>query len=554
MPGLKLTGKPEFKCYARGRAESVDVVITIIAPSADVSERAPMAVSAVLDRSGSMGGKKLDLVKGTCKFMVRQMSPQDRLGLVAYDNQVNEIHRLSLMGVTACEGAGVQLNRLQAGSTTNLSGGLFKGLQQQKNFEVEEGDAEPVRSVLLFTDGLANVGITDSQQLIKGLTKSLEGKPRVQIHTLGFGKDHDADLLQKLADVGGGNYYFIETPEDIPQAFADALGGLASVIAQNVEVEVSKGGPDVMVEKVFSGFDVTDEEKGSKKVCFGDIYSEERKDIVVRLKVPKLDSAKEKDPLLTVKISYFDAVESEMKTAEINVNVQRVDQLPASRTPDTDVVDQRCRFEAICALRQATQAADVGDLREALRIVREGKEDLAKNVDLSPEALHAVTELEQTETFLISQGEYDSLGSKKMRATTHSYMKQRSAPRYWSSGQEKTVQSCKSSVLSRMIGEEPSRIQPQGRPQVVLENDSPQVGTPHGSEQNQQVDTPRSAWRRFVGRMSRSMRSLSMDSTTHLQNAESTDNQLGRMRRRMRSSSGMGSFLGRRGSYGGGGN
>ncbi|GMH36284.1 hypothetical protein BSKO_04152 [Bryopsis sp. KO-2023] len=561
MPGLTLVGKPEFRCYARGRAETVDVVITTTASSADASERAPMAISAVLDRSGSMSGKKLELVKGTCKFMVRQMSPHDRLGLVAYDNTVSEIHRLSFMGSTASEGAGVQLDRLQAGSTTNLSGGLFKGLQQQKAFAVETGEAEPVRSLLLFTDGLANVGITNSDRLVDGLTKSIEGKPHIQVHTLGFGKDHDASLLQRLAEVGGGNYYFIETPEDIPQAFADALGGLASVIAQNVEVQVSRGGADIMVEKVFSGFAVADEGDGVKTVSFGDVYSEERKDIVVRLKIPKLDSAKEVDHLLTVKISYFDAVEGVMKTAENVVNVQRADVVP-TQAPDTDVVDQRCRFEAIAALRQATEAADGGDLRRALKIVREGREDLAKNVDLSSEAQHAVTELEQTETFLISE-EYESVGSKKMRAATHSYMKQRSAPRYWSSSQQNTVKCCMSSVLtdsndipsSNQTGRFQLQINPKksGPPPVVLEY--PSVGGPSGSapvpQQTGQLDTPRSAWMRFVGRMSRSMRTMSLDSPSDT-TPEDDENQQ-RRRRRLRFGSGTGSFFGRRGSYGGGG-
>lgn len=125
--------------------------------------------------------------------------------------------------------------------------------------------SDPVRSLILFTDGLANVGITNKEKLLECLSNTLDNRHRVQIHTLGFGADHDADLLQKIADAGSGNYYFIESPDEIPTAFADVLGGISSVNAQNVELHISPSSPDIVVERVLSGFGCKD--KGDGKRC-----------------------------------------------------------------------------------------------------------------------------------------------------------------------------------------------------------------------------------------------------------------------------------------------
>lgn len=77
--------------------------------------------------------------------------------------------------------------------------------------------------------------------------------PRVRVHTFGYGADHSPDMLQQIAAAGCGTYYYIKSEEDIPKAFADAIGGLLSVAAQNVSVEFTPA-PGVRVESVHTAF------------------------------------------------------------------------------------------------------------------------------------------------------------------------------------------------------------------------------------------------------------------------------------------------------------
>merc|ERR550514_1662032 len=98
---------------------------------------------------------------------------------------------------------------------------------------------------MLFTDGLANEGIRDTQQLVSAVNGALTaasaklGGP-ISLFSFGFGSDHNEDCLRSLATGSGaaGLYYYVAKSEDIPNAFADCLGGLTSVVAQNASLSL----------------------------------------------------------------------------------------------------------------------------------------------------------------------------------------------------------------------------------------------------------------------------------------------------------------------------
>lgn len=50
------------------------------------------------------------------------------------------------------------------------------------------------------------------------------------IHTFGFGKDHDPQLMQAVANTKGGSFYYVENVKQADEFFIDALGGLFSVV------------------------------------------------------------------------------------------------------------------------------------------------------------------------------------------------------------------------------------------------------------------------------------------------------------------------------------
>lgn len=110
-------------------------------------------------------------------------------------------------------------------------------------------------AVFLFTDGQANEGITNAVTLANAIQSNLANfGPAVKIHTFGFGEDHDPGFLGKISEASGGDYYYVKSEEDIPAAFADALGGMLSVSAQNVELTITAASTNVTIENVNTSF------------------------------------------------------------------------------------------------------------------------------------------------------------------------------------------------------------------------------------------------------------------------------------------------------------
>ena len=204
-------------------------------------ERKVIDVVIVLDKSGSMSGnKKLGLCLKTAEFLTKQLTKRDRLGIISYDTHVSEDLPLTYMDAKGRATALDSIKRIRAGSMTNLSGGALKGIETiQRGMKNSEAD---VKSVLLLTDGLANQGITGSQSIVAAVKGALEMTKGVKFYTFGFGSDHDEKLLKDLSEITQSSYYFIESSEGIPSAFGDCLGGLLTLIAQNVSVVIKPAG------------------------------------------------------------------------------------------------------------------------------------------------------------------------------------------------------------------------------------------------------------------------------------------------------------------------
>ena len=112
--------------------KSLVTLVHLEAPElTDVTQRKkPLCISAVLDVSGSMQGEKLNLAKETLLFMIDELSDRDRFGLISFESNVQEELPLVALDTVGKAKAKAAVQKLVTRGCTNLSGGLFAGLDQ----------------------------------------------------------------------------------------------------------------------------------------------------------------------------------------------------------------------------------------------------------------------------------------------------------------------------------------------------------------------------------------------------------------------------------------
>lgn len=316
-------------------------------PPAD-KKRVPLNISLVLDRSGSMAGDKIAYARKAAAFVVEQLSPEDVLSIVHYDEKIDVMSPSA--PVKNKEALISKINGLMERGSTNLTGGMLEGYAQV-NKTKQEGY---VNRVLLMTDGLANTGITDPQQIRK-LASSMYLEKGVALSTFGVGADYNEDLLTSLAETGRANYYFIGNPDKIPGIFATELKGLLSVVAQNALVEVTL--PDGVECVKTYGYPY--EMKGNKvQVRLNDVYARDEKGILFKLRSRTAITGPMK---LSCELQYTDAADFKVLRDQKMLAMEKVDNAGAVKEGEDPLVQEMiAMFEATESFDEVLARVDAG--------------------------------------------------------------------------------------------------------------------------------------------------------------------------------------------------
>jgi hypothetical protein len=186
------------------------------------------------------------------------------------------------------------------------------------------------------------------------------------VYAFGFGRDHDAALLSEIAEQARTPFTFVEDTDKIREAFAGAVGGLSSIVAQQVELTIKCRVPLKTVHTPFplqqTGREAT--------VTIPDMFALERRDILVELAVPADGAGTDQTVLLEASARYTDLrLNRLVQTTPIVMEAQRVDEPQPEAEPDAEVSAQRERVEVTRALQDAAEASDRGQFDQALQVI-----------------------------------------------------------------------------------------------------------------------------------------------------------------------------------------
>ncbi|CAI9770799.1 unnamed protein product [Fraxinus pennsylvanica] len=350
--------------------------------------RAPVDLVTLLDVSGSMAGTKLALLKRAMGFVIQNLGPSDRLSVIAFSSTARRLFPLCKMTDNGRLEALQAVNSLSANGGTNIAEGLRKAAKVM----TERKWRNPVSSIILFSDGQdtytvsrpngGNTCTANPSLLPVSMHLNEDSSLNIPVHAFGFGADHDAVSMHSISETSGGTFSFIEAENVIQDAFAQCIGGLLSVVVQELHVEVECINPMLQISSIRSGSYMSnlasDKRKGVIEV--GDLYAEEERDFLVAIDIP-VDGSNDEMSLLKIRCIYKDPISKVLLTlnAANDVKIQR----PILTGPlaiSMEVDKQRNRLQSAEAIAEARVAAEHGDFAAAVSVLENCRRKLSETV------------------------------------------------------------------------------------------------------------------------------------------------------------------------------
>ncbi len=190
--------------------------------------RPPQTTVLALDVSGSMQGTPIDQVIRSVDLILDALRPIDRVGVVAFSSGAATVVEPAVLDAAGKRLVRGRVARLTANGDTNVEAGLEHAVGIL-------GDAER-RSVVLLSDGCPNHGATTPEALREVVRRH---RPHVTFASLGYGLEHDEDVLSAIGEAGGGGYELVADPATCARSFARALGAQGDVVAEQIELSIA---------------------------------------------------------------------------------------------------------------------------------------------------------------------------------------------------------------------------------------------------------------------------------------------------------------------------
>ena len=296
LPPFEAVRVEEFVNYFDGgyRAEidefaiSVDAAPSPFADSGDlllrVGIQAPHVVSdalrpdsiiLVLDSSGSMNQeigtgndrtRRIELVYDAVDLLLGGLEPETRVGVVAYANHARTVARPAAVGRSYDDLIRRIQRDVRPNGSTNVAGGLVSG------YRMADSEAAAGRNVLvlLFSDGVANVGATETDRILRQLGERSD----IGLSTIGVGLGpFNDELMEQLANRADGSYHYIDDTDEAWRLLGGDVTSFVSVAARDAKVQVIFN-PDTVAAYRLLGFenrDVADRDFRNNAVDAGEV-------------------------------------------------------------------------------------------------------------------------------------------------------------------------------------------------------------------------------------------------------------------------------------------
>lgn len=272
----------------------------------------PLNLCLILDHSGSMNGRSLETVKKAANRLVDRLSPKDRLSVVVFDHRAKVL--VPNQVIDNPEAIKKQINKLSAAGGTAIDEGLRLGIE-----ELAKGKKESISQAFLLTDGENEHG--DNQRCLK--FADLAASYNLTLNTLGFGDHWNQDILEQIADVGGGTLSYIQQPDQAIEEFSRLFNRLKAVGLTNAylllspmpKVRLAELKPIAQVAPDTIELPIQPEANGRFAVRLGDLMQDVQRVVLANLYIGQLPAGRQ--TIATVQVRYDDPSTNQTQLSEI---------------------------------------------------------------------------------------------------------------------------------------------------------------------------------------------------------------------------------------------
>jgi Ca-activated chloride channel family protein len=338
--GVGLRASLEENALLRGSDGEVYVGVWLDAPeAAEQDERPPLAVSLVIDRSGSMQGDAIVQAREAATRFLHDLKDGDIVSIYAFDDEVSEIVAPTALEPPVRDRLVEAVAAIRPGGSTNLHGGLTKALDAIEHAP----DDHPVRRIFVLSDGRANIGPSSAEEL--GTLAARASDLHAQVTTLGLGLEYDEATLGEIAMRSAGRYHHIAEATELSAVLERELSVMDDTVAFDTVVEIV---PADGIEVVScEGLDL-DQDGDRSLIRVGSLSAGQSRHLLVRMRADTDDEGEK--PFAAVRLRYKMEQEGD-EAIEAVALTYRV-------TTDAGTVDES-RNDEVAALSQQYQNARV---------------------------------------------------------------------------------------------------------------------------------------------------------------------------------------------------
>ncbi|HVK70582.1 MAG TPA: FHA domain-containing protein [Polyangium sp.] len=232
-PALDFSLALDVRSVAPGASQRAHLIVEVSAalPEDERHERPPLALVFAIDVSASMWGQPMEQVVRSIERMVELLDPTDRVGIVSFSEGAEVVAELEQLDAAARRRLAGSLRRIDPEGGTDME----SGLRVSRSALGPRVPAER-RGILLLSDGDPTLGDRRPEALAEIAASFRED---AVVSTLGYGEEHNEDILRRIAVAGGGQYYYVRDPALCATELALAVGATGDAVAEGISVDVS---------------------------------------------------------------------------------------------------------------------------------------------------------------------------------------------------------------------------------------------------------------------------------------------------------------------------